>query len=121
MGLDQSVYWIDEEDFVGDIENPREDYFDTDIYYWRKFYSLNNWMSDLWEKKGGKREDFNCSHMRLYPEDIDQLEKDMEKDDFWIYEWEYEEREEHKADLKKFIDMIRTEYSDCIIVYHPWW
>ena len=121
MGLDQSVYWIDEEDFVGDIENPREDYFYTDIYYWRKFYSLNNWMGDLWEKKGGKREDFNCSYMRLYPEDIDQLEKDMEKDDFWIYEWEYEEREEHKADLKKFIDMIRTEYSDCIIVYHPWW
>jgi len=49
---------------------------DADFAYWRKHANLQGWMERRYRQKGGERE-FNCVHMRLTLEDLDDLERDM--------------------------------------------
>lgn len=51
--------------------------FDTnEIGYFRKANFLQGWMHELYLKKGGKRQDFNCSNLQLTKKDLLQLIKD---------------------------------------------
>ena len=83
MGLDMYAYTAPAE-LVGDQQvdlgdtlfadgKPREG-VDTDFAYWRKFNHLHGWMEQLYRKKGGTQASFNCTTVRLMPEDLDVLE-----------------------------------------------
>lgn len=43
-----------------------------DLVHWRKNYELENWMSILYHKKGGKGE-FNCEYVSITEEDLDAI------------------------------------------------
>jgi hypothetical protein len=48
----------------------------TELFYWRKFNALHGWMEDLYRIKGGTKESFNCTTVRLDAKDLDRLEMD---------------------------------------------
>ena len=48
----------------------------TELFYWRKFNALHGWMEDLYRIKGGAKESFNCTAVRLDAKDLDRLEMD---------------------------------------------
>jgi len=56
----------------GTVSDPRE------IAYWRKHPNLHGWMHKLWNEKGN-RGDFNGDELELTEEDLDRLEKDVER------------------------------------------
>lgn len=73
MGLDMYAYSVDAGE-VGDkqvdIEVSSLHSVDRNFFYWRKFNALHGWMEDLYRAKGGEDESFNCSTVRLMPEDL---------------------------------------------------
>lgn len=76
MGLDMYAYTVDTTtvgDGVTDValgDNAME------ICYWRKFNALHGWMEDLYRLKGGSKDSFNCTTVRLDLKDLDRLEMD---------------------------------------------
>lgn len=99
--------------------------FNQDFAYWRKFNHLHGWMHRLYNKKGGTGE-FNCEAIRLHPEDIDQLEKDMNlnnltpTDGFFFGSSEL--YPEDLQSLKEFIQNSRDAFeNDEAVYYDSWW
>jgi hypothetical protein len=82
MGLDMYAYTapaelvgdqqVDINDALFDEGKAREG-VDSNFAYWRKFNHLHGWMERLYREKGGTRESFNCTTVRLMPEDLDAL------------------------------------------------
>ena len=82
MGLDQMAYRIKRGIINEEVpynkktdgldENPDSGF--EEISTWRKHYELDDWMTDLYWKKGGKGNDgmFNCCWMKLNLEDSNQ-------------------------------------------------
>jgi hypothetical protein len=78
MGLDQYAYVRTvrpEKDVDFDEEGEQEE-----LYYWRKHANLQGWMEDLYRKKGGEKESFNCVPVLLTLEDIERLEETTKQD-----------------------------------------
>lgn len=76
MGLDMYAFTVNA-DSVGDAtvdvalgDNAME------ICYWRKFNALHGWMEDLYRLKGGSKQSFNCTTLRLDLKDLERLEMD---------------------------------------------
>lgn len=76
MGLDMYAFAVNA-DSVGDatVDVALGDGADQ-ISYWRKFNALHGWMEDLYRLKGGSKESFNCTTVRLTANDLDRLEMD---------------------------------------------
>lgn len=72
MGLDQYAFAVKEEDVISDFEFKNIDDYD-DIAYWRKFGSLNNYMTNLYYMKGGVSLDDGSFLVRLTLEDLQKL------------------------------------------------
>ena len=49
----------------------------SQIHYWRKHPNLHGWMEDLYYRKGGSAELFNCVTVALTSKDLDELEKSI--------------------------------------------
>ena len=47
------------------------------IHYWRKHPDLHGWMQQLYFKKGGAADSFNCVNLALSAHDLDKLESDI--------------------------------------------
>ena len=78
MGLDMYAFsvpqdWADTQQVDYQPDADRET---ARLFYWRKFNALHGWMEDLYRSKGGTRDDFNCTTVRLDLEDLDRLETD---------------------------------------------
>lgn len=83
MGLDMYAYRInagilndnDQIDLAGKIitDDQASNVGDHGFAYWRKFNALHGWMEQLYRSKGGTKE-FNCTQVRLMPDDIARLE-----------------------------------------------
>lgn len=43
------------------------------LHEWRKHPNLHGWMQDLYYEKGGAKDVFNCTTVRLEAEDLDRL------------------------------------------------
>lgn len=99
--------------------------YDSDFAYWRKFNHLHGWMERLYIEKGGQ-EEFNCTTVRLNPEDIDRLEEDMINGNltptagfFFGGDQLYPEDLE---DLKIFIQKCRNAFEmGKAVFYDSWW
>ena len=78
MGLDMYAFTVPAE-WAGDTDTdytPDADRKTTELFYWRKFNALHGWMEDLYRIKGGAKESFNCTTVRLTSEDLDRLERE---------------------------------------------
>ena len=77
MGLDMYAYRVKSEQVVNDFEFNSDEGGANDIAYWRKFNALHGWMERLYRAKGGTKESFNCTPVRLELTDLDQLQRDI--------------------------------------------
>lgn len=76
MGLDMYAFAVNA-DSVGDATVDVALGDDAmQICYWRKFNALHGWIEDLYRQKGGTKESFNCTTVRLSVDDLDRLEMD---------------------------------------------
>jgi len=96
------------------------------ISYWRKFNALHGWMEDLYRLKGGSKEDFNCTTVRLTANDLDRLEMDtgnnklVPRNGFFFGSQEiYPEDLESVADFVKLSRQAIAEGK--AVFYDSWW
>jgi hypothetical protein len=136
MGLDMFAYTCDA-DSVGDrqvdIETRDEKgnhalaNFDRDFAYWRKFNHLHGWMHQLYARKGGTSEAFNCNTVRLMPEDINVLESLATlkalpaKQGFFFGSGEPFD-DDDKESVLDFVAKSRVAFSEGkAVIYDSWW
>ncbi|MGN8833531.1 hypothetical protein ACTNDZ_13445 [Selenomonas montiformis] len=122
MGLDQFAYRVMKQNVIDDLtfkqEEIPEDGNDMDFDYWRKFRSLNDWCYDLYRKKGGTGE-FNCDNVRLTKDDLDDLYRAAQRDEFYQ---DTEERDMEYAHLMNFIQNAKQAIAEGDAVYYSnWW
>lgn len=120
MGLDMYAYFAEEE-MCGDAQTDVETDLFPEVAYWSGFYQLHNWMKALYQKKGGKDEDFNCASVRLNLEDLNILESELDKTEFlnWsdgpVYPYQI-------LSAKKFIGIARSAiHEGKAVFYSSWW
>lgn len=128
MGLDMYAYTCPQEQ----VGNKQVDFdvsflkdLNREFAYWRKFNNLHRWMADLYFKKGGKNESFNCDTVRLMPEDLDRLWAEAEtlkpaSGFFWGDEDEM--TPEAVEEVRSFVTKAREEIADGrAVIYDSWW
>ena len=120
MGLDMYAYRVKPhpENTQFSFEGEKED-----LAYWRKFNALHGWMEKLYNGLGGE-DQFNCIPLRLTPEIIDALEKDIEHlspiPGFFFGPQEY--TEDDKDEVRNFISNCRGIFASGDEVYYvSWW
>lgn len=122
MGLDMFAYAVSAED-VGtkqtDITRPEEC---EELFYWRKHPNLHGWMEDLYRRKGGNAEVFNCKTVRIDADDLDELERDMHQlphtEGFFFGQSTPEDTERDK----EFIAKARAALAEGkAVIYDSWW
>lgn len=126
MGLDMYAFRVKKEYAVNDFEYNSDQNPAEDLAYWRKFNALHGWMENLYKDRGGPKEMFNCAPIRLHPEDIDQLEKDLKENKLrpmsGFFFGAQEIFPEHIVATKKFIKDARQAFKDGFDVYYDsWW
>jgi hypothetical protein len=81
MGLDMYAFSVLKEDAIDDftIRSEEEGRVESneEIQYWRKHHDLHGWMEQLYRRKGGDKESFNCVAVRLTEQDLDALQTDL--------------------------------------------
>ena len=78
MGLDMYAWRVPADEVVDDFTIPLdadEHRIGEEFFYWRKHHDLHGWMEQLYRKKGGDKEHFNCVGLRLTSEDLAELQK----------------------------------------------
>ena len=126
MGLDMYAFTVPA-DSVGDVvtdvalgDNAVE------LFYWRKFNALHGWMENLYRLKGGAKESFNCTTVRLDAKDLDRLEMDTGNNKLVpINGFFFGEQTIYPEDLESvtvFIAKARQALVDGQAVYYDsWW
>ena len=121
MGLDQYAYTrttapekpVDFEEGGGE-----------EIFYWRKHANLQGWMEDLYRRKGGTKEDFNCVPVVLTLEDLDRLEATTRQGNMphtTGFFFGHSQSEDDDATLE-FIFKARIAINEGKTVYYTsWW
>lgn len=91
--------------------------YNNKLWYWRKFYALDDWMRDLYRKRGGVG-DFNCSAMRLHPEDLDKIEADFPtaNEESSVF-CDFDDGEEPKLFTAKAREAIANGHA---VLYYAW-
>ena len=87
MGLDQYAHWVkpnqlseeQQVDFTFEDDSGYS-YRDTEFYYWRKHWPIQEWMQKLYIEKGGTDPSFNCINLQLTMLDLQKLEQDLKND-----------------------------------------
>lgn len=98
----------------------------TQLHYWRKHHDMHGWMEQLYRKKGGASEEFNCDTVRLMPEDLDALEQAINdnalpKTEGFFFGNYPPDAETKKEDLD-FIARARQAIADGdAVIYGSWW
>ena len=76
MGLDMYAFTVKADSFGDRVVDAVLDDDAVQISYWRKFNALHGWMEDLYRLKGGAKDSFNCTTVRLDLKDLERLEMD---------------------------------------------
>ena len=121
---------VDKEDAVDDLTIRSEADGRTselsELYYWRKHHDLHGWMEELYRRKGGTKESFNCCAVRLTENDLDALQFDLLNNMLpqtkgFFFGTNPPDDESLKDDLK-FIQKARDAIKDGKAVYYDsWW
>lgn len=126
MGLDMYAFTVPAE-WAGDTETDYRcdaDRSTDELYYWRKFNALHGWMEKLYRDKGGQRESFNVTSVRLNAEDLDRLEREA-GDLKPVAGFFFGEQTIYPEDLESVTDFItkaRQALADGkAVFYDSWW
>lgn len=115
---------VDMEDLLFSEGSAREG-VDRDFDYWRKFNNLHAWMADLYYRKGGKSESFNCNTLRLMPEDLDKLWNEAEtlKPQGGFFWGDEDEMTPEAVDnVRSFVTKARSAIAEGkAVIYDSWW
>ncbi len=126
MGLDMYAFIVDAEVARGGVVDVALGDTATEICYWRKFNALHGWMEDLYRQKGGSKESFNCTTVRLTANDLDRLEMDTGNNKlvpvngffFGVQEIDSEDIES----VAGFVKLARQALADGkAVFYDSWW
>lgn len=136
MGLDMYAYTAPAE-LVGDQQVDLGDKLfenggaregvDTNFAYWRKFNHLHGWMEQLYRKKGGTQESFNCATVRLMPEDLDVLEslakaKALTPTAGFFFGGDELFDDDCKEAVLEFVQKARAAIGEGkVVAYDSWW
>ena len=136
MGLDMYAYTVsadliedrqvDMNEYLQEVEELAPGRVNREFAYWRKFNHLHGWMEQLYRKKGGSQDTFNCTQVRLMPEDIDQLEQDMQNNQLHpmggFFFGDDKLYPEDVESLQQFIQDSREAFKDNLaVLYDSWW
>ena len=136
MGLDMYAYTAPAE-LVGDQQVDLGDKLfadgkplegvDTDFAYWRKFNHLHGWMEQLYQKKGGAQETFNCATVRLTLEDLEVLHslasmKALAPTEGFFFGGIAPFNDDDQTEVLDFVQKARTAIGEGkAVVYDSWW
>lgn len=136
MGLDMYAYTAPAE-LVGDQQVDFGDKLfadgkpvegvDTNFAYWRKFNHLHGWMEELYRKKGGTEESFNCATVRLTLEDLTELhsaasDKTLTATEGFFFGEQDEFDDDCKEEVLEFVQKARMAIGEGkVVVYDCWW
>jgi hypothetical protein len=101
-----------------------EGVLDTDFAYWRKFNNLHGWMRQLYIGKGGDDPDFNCSSVRLMPEDLDALAaeaKDLKPTSGFFFGSQGDMTDEDVANVLRFVERAKAAIAEGYAVFYRAW
>lgn len=114
-----------------ETENKDDVYIDNeDVYYWRKHPDLHGYMEDLYYKKGGEDQVFNCSRLILDKEDVEELLEKIKRQVAGSNEFETTEGfffgetddEYWKEDVEVFEKLLKeTDWDKETVYYSSWW
>lgn len=138
MGLDMYAYTapaelvgdqqVDLEDKLFDQDGNKREGVDTDFAYWRKFNILHGWMERLYRKKGGAQDSFNCTTVRLDPEDLDQLEADAKSGDNmtptqgFFFGGAEPFNDDDRQEILAFVERAgEAQDAGLVVLYSSWW
>ena len=125
MGLDMYAFSAKDAPDLKEIDQGLKDHDPVEIFYWRKHHDLHGWMNDLYTRKGGV-ESFNCTPVRLMPEDLDMLEhaiknRLMPGTTGFFFGNNPLNNDSDSSDMK-FIAKARAEIANGRAVYYDsWW
>ena len=114
MGLDQTAYYVDE-------DNER-----VEIQYWRKHNALQGWMENLWRNKGNDGE-FNCTSVELTEKDLAELQDAVVNNELpethgFFYGADSRFEVQQKQDTLEFIETAkRVMQTGKKVFYDSWW
>jgi len=134
MGLDMYAYTAPME-MVGNKEVDLNDVIfedgtrrpgvDTDFAYWRKFNNLHGWMAELYYKKGGTKDVFNCTTVRLMPADLDRLEAEaptLKPANGFFWGDQEPMSDNDIQEVREFVAKAREAIaSGKAVIYDSWW
>jgi hypothetical protein len=129
MGLDMYAFTCPAE-HIGDqqIDISLSDVggVNRDFAYWRKFNALHGWMEAIYRNKGGT-EIFNCTTVRLMPEDIDSLETAAKNLSLtpvsgFFFGSDDPFNTDDRDEVLGFVTKARTAFSEKkAVIYYSWW
>ena len=127
MGLDMYAFIVDA-DKVGDatVDVALDPDTAMQISYWRKFNALHGWMGVLYRLKGGSKDSFNCTTVRLTANDLDRLEMDTGNNKLVpVNGFFFGAQEIYPEDLESvatFVKVARQALADGkAVFYDSWW
>ena len=126
MGLDMYAFIVDVEAARGGSTDVALGDDATKICYWRKFNALHGWMEDLYRLKGGSKDSFNCTTVRLTDSDLDRLEMDTGNNKLVpVNGFFFGAQEIDSEDLESvavFVKTARQAIADGkAVFYDSWW
>ena len=126
MGLDMYAFAVKADSFGDRVVDAVMDDDAMQISYWRKFNALHGWMEDLYRLKGGAKDSFNCTTVRLDLKDLDRLEMDtgnnklIPRNGFFFGAQEIDS--EDLESVATFVKVARQAIADGkAVFYDSWW
>ena len=126
MGLDMYAFTVKADSFGDRVVDAVLDDDAVQISYWRKFNALHGWMEDLYRLKGGAKDSFNCTTVRLDLKDLDRLEMDtgnnklVPRNGFF-----FGSQEIYPEDLESVADFVKVARQSIAegkaVFYDSWW
>lgn len=127
MGLDMYAFTVDATTIGDGVVDVALGDGAEQISYWRKFNALHGWMEDLYRQKGGSKESFNCTTVRLTANDLDRLEMDVGANKLVPVNGFFfgDTTSIHPEDLESVGDFVKVA-RQCIadgkaVFYDSWW
>jgi len=127
MGLDMFAYKMKynpskEVDFQEEIQEVEKE----ELHCWRKHPNLHGWMENLYRKKGGKGEDFNCDPVVLTEEDLHQLaaciiDSELPHTEGPFFGESYENEEQRENDIDFVKEALKAIGEGDTVFYDSWW
>ena len=127
MGLDMFAYKMKfkpskEVDFQEEIQEVEKE----ELHCWRKHPNLHGWMENLYRKKGGKGEDFNCDPVVLTEEDLHPLaaciiDSELPHTEGPFFGESYENEEQRENDIDFVKEALKAIGEGDTVFYDSWW